>query len=165
MQPCFLGIDPGLEGALCLLSAEGAIVGLYDMPILKGKRSSLDEGALVEMLEAMKSISGIQCAVLEIPHCMPGQRVTSTATQWEGVGMLKMGLASLRIPRRYVSPKDWQKVQFGGLPKGLDTKKRALEVALQRWPLDRDTFFTPRGRHLDGRTDALLIADYARRIG
>ena len=57
-----------------------------------------------------------------------------------------------------VGPKKWQKF-IGVKEKGPAIKKEVAEIAKRLYP---DTVLhTPRGRLLDGRSDALMIAHYA----
>jgi hypothetical protein len=70
-------------------------------------------------------------------------------------------LAGLQIPFRQVWPREWKKVVLAGF----DTKDKsaAYRVATRLYPHVADQLKTPRGRLLDGRCDALCIAEWGRR--
>lgn len=151
-----VGIDPGKEGALAVINKEtGELVDLVDMPlIVKGKQRMVDDDAVADFIWAYGS-SKNTVFVMEIPHKMPGQNVKATSSQWEHIGMLKGCFASGHVKRLFVSPQSWQKEAFAGLPKG-DTKATSFQVAKNLFP--NAGLQTARGRILDGRCDALLIA-------
>ena len=45
-----LGIDPGLQGALCWMDERGEVIQLVDIPVLaEGKKKSIDAFAVSEL--------------------------------------------------------------------------------------------------------------------
>ena len=73
---------------------------------------------------------------------------------WQGV------LAALQIPHQMVTPQRWKRTLMDGRPKG---KAASVLVAQQLFPWAAPQLRGPRGKALDGRADALLIAEYVRR--
>ena len=71
------GIDPGLQGALCVLSPEGAVLDLLDLPIItvntKPARTELDEPRIRDMLMEWN----IRQSFMEKAQPMPKQGLSS----------------------------------------------------------------------------------------
>ena len=156
----FIGIDPGFRGAIAVLADERPPV-VHDMPTLKlAGRNAYDIPALVSMLtEADLSAADQQVfALVEAAQVFPGEGVKSCFSIGYGLGVLEACLSVLAIPYDLVRPREWQK-PFGVRGKGVDSKALAFAHARRMFP--SVTFHTPRGRELDGRADALLIARYA----
>ncbi len=65
-------------------------------------------------------------------------------------------------PLILVAPKVWQKTLYGGVPKGSDPKVITMGVASRLFP--SVSLYGPKGGVKDGRADALLLAEYARRM-
>lgn len=150
----YCGIDPGLHGAIALIDAAGACVRVVDTPTVG---SVLDVNALFDVLD----LAPVQTRFwIEVQHAMPGNRPTSTFSIGETYGAIRGILSALRCPYSEVRASVWQRIMLTGVP-GEDTKARSLRAAATLFP--REALFTPRGRALDGRADALLIAEYGRR--
>jgi crossover junction endodeoxyribonuclease RuvC len=94
---------------------------------------------------------------MEKVHSMPKQGVSSMFTMGEGVGVWKMLLVCSRLPHEFVTPQAWKKVI--GLPVKAE-KGDAIIKAGQLFP-DAAPFLARKKD--DGRADALLIAEWARR--
>jgi len=148
----FVGIDPGKDGAIAIIYPEGSrvpdnphIMDMPDLSTLRSVLSGLDEGwDLSVALEAQQS--------------MPGQGVSSTFTTGQGFGRLEGLLTGLWISYEVVRPQRWMRAM--GIPAGAD-KAKHVEVAQSMYP--KAGLTGPRGRKLDGRADALLIATWAMR--
>jgi crossover junction endodeoxyribonuclease RuvC len=153
----FAGIDPGKDGAVAAVDASG-IVMLCDAPTLNvegSRRRRYDERRMAEALRACGV--GVLVAI-ERQQAMPGQGVSSTFSTGEGFGLWKGICAGLGLIYVVVSPQVWQR-EMRGAAKG---KAASVRVARALYPLAE--LETPRGRVIDGRADALLIAEWARRI-
>jgi hypothetical protein len=143
----WLGIDPGISGAIALLS-ETDDISVYDWPGDPAQASNF-------IIEWLKDYS-VQLAVLERVSAMPKQGVRSVFHfgfnygQWDGL------LAALKIPFIKDPPRLWQK---GLIRKtdGPDTKSRSLSVARRLFP-NADL----RLKKHHNRADAILLAYYAR---
>lgn len=145
------GIDPGLGGAICLLSTEGA-VAVFDMPTFalsrggKNKRE-IDARQLAAILAGKGAIGH---AFVEQVGAMPGQGVTSMFAFGKSYGIVLGILAVCGAPLTLVAPAVWKRVLR--VPKAKDgARARAsqlLPYAAEQWPLKKH----------DGRAEAALIA-------
>jgi hypothetical protein len=160
----YLGIDPGLDGAIAAIG-DGEpgcdrVAGVIDTPTAHdGKRRRY---VVNEMRTAiLKLCQGGQIgrfkAAVERVHSMPKQGVVSSFTFGEGFGLWQGLLAGLSIPFDLVEPQRWKKALLDGAGK----EKGASRIrAAQLFPgVDLRLV-----KH-HGRGDALLIAEYRRRQG
>lgn len=160
-MPIWLGIDPGLKGALALVSNDG-LVGVTDMPKAterhgKESRDRICSHSLRDELLIMQNTHGkIRVAVVELTGPMPKQGVTSVFRFGYGNGQIDGVLAALCIPTEYVRPQAWKKA----LGLGAD-KAQSLALARAKWPY-ADSFTLK--KH-DGRAEAALLAEFGRRTG
>ena len=146
----WLGVDPGASGAAALITNEGEALVMDwpgSIPLALGT------------LRAWKLEHRIELAALESVHAMPGQGVSSMFKLGMNFGAWQAILAALGIPTVLVRPQEWQK---GCLHKsdGTDTKCQSLEAARRQWP---DVDLDLKKHH--GRSDALHLAEYARKRG
>lgn len=163
-MPHILAIDPGLSGAICCLC--NGTVSVVDMPVIlvtkkTGKKRNLNitEFALILqnwLFAADAPVSG-WTAIVEAQQAYPNQGAVSNYSTGYGYGMILGVLSALGIPFETVSPKTWQKA-FGI---SHDTKGQSCLVAQRLFP--QQELYTRKGKALDGRADALLLAEYARR--
>jgi hypothetical protein len=148
---CVIGIDPGLNGALAVVSASGDIEVL-DMPtiMIRGKRR-IEPVAIIDWLVECGEVGIV---ALEMQSSF-NQGRTSAFTAGEGFGLLRGILTTLE--RRYatVEPSVWTKALGVGKDKGLH---RA--TAMRLYPQHSSLFDLARD---DGRADAVLIGEYALR--
>lgn len=156
----FVGIDPGLSGAIVALDDRGSILFLSSMPVvfLKKKRS-MDPQRLVLLLVKVRAISPSSVHVFcEKVHAMPKQGGVSMFNFGMGYGMLQGIVAALKMPFSLITPQAWQKSILAGHAKGSE-----YLVAAGLWP-NQSFLETPRCRtpH-SGLVDAALIAEYGRR--
>lgn len=156
-----IGIDPGVGGAVAVI-VESLEVEVYDTPVLtvrKGKKGGIrhefDENAMAYLLQ--KLTYSFDCvAAIEKVHSMPDQGAASGFSFGEGFGIWRGILAALNIPRDYITPQRWKKVMLDGMGKDKDASRLR---AKQLFPsVDLSLV-----KH-HGRADALLIAEYRRRI-
>lgn len=155
-----LGVDPGLSGALALLTDEGKVVWCRDMPTLRATRSrrELDGPTIVAWLEPFRwSNNGLRMTI-ELPGVRPMQHASAgikTGISWGRV----VGIAeALAIPFEVVSPQRWQKTILGDVPKGA-SKDMARALAQRLWPQAELG-----NRKTQDRSDALCLAEYGRRM-
>ena len=143
----YIGIDPGRKGAIACLRDGGPII--YDMP-------SSDR----EILELFYSLRPYAKLVgLEKQQPYPKQGVNSVFTLGAHYGLLRGFLVVLGLPFIEVHPKTWQAAIFGDAKNlyGSTPKERSLKLAKELFP------HIEIGKK-DGRADALLIAEYTRRV-
>lgn len=150
----YLGIDPGLSGAIAAILPDG--LEFYDMPTfqIKGK-THLDYAGLAYILRRYAIQSDCMVAI-ELVGAMPGQGVSSMFKFGQCYGAALATLATLKIPYQTVTPPVWKRT-FRLIGEDKDASRaRALEL------------FPSAAEHLKrkkdhGRADALLLAEYIRR--
>jgi crossover junction endodeoxyribonuclease RuvC len=157
----FIGIDPGMTGAIVHLS-EGRIMRAETMPVMKWTkgRNMVDSTSLSNLLRAMRGENaGDQYyAAVELVHATPQMGVTSAFSFGAGWGIICGVLAGLSMPFTLVRPQEWQKVMLAGMPKGSEQA-----VALQLWPSFEWVRPGCKKPH-EGIIDAALMAEYERRV-
>ena len=163
----YIGIDPGLSGAVGVID-EGTIntqdpitVSVFDTPTVlvegeKTKRKYLGR-AMALLLEPYAKRSDV-LAVLENVHAMPKQGVSSSFCFGEGKGRWEGILDAYSIPTELVSPQRWKKAIMADQGKA---KSAARFKAMALFPSLADQLKLV--KH-DGRAEALLMAEYARRL-
>lgn len=159
-----IGIDPGMRGAIACLSGTEPIL-LADCPAAKGKgtRLELDARGMSDLVRkiALELASGhdaVRC-VIEQQRGMPGQSSAAGMKLGQNFGCWLGAVSALGIPCEIVTPQAWQRVMLAGLPTGEATKGSARIAAGRLFP---DADLGPQSK--DGRPDALLIAEFARRL-
>lgn len=156
-----IGIDLGLEGGLALLTEEGDLVDVIDMPVFRARKPGtlgVDAHQLRDQLVDWKSYhpDAIRMVYIERPMIMPRQSATSGLTVGLNAGAVLATVSGVDLGYEVVSASTWKKKL------GLTSdKKAAVEHAARLWPLKRGWFYTQRGRALDGRAEAALIGYWA----
>jgi crossover junction endodeoxyribonuclease RuvC len=155
----FIGIDPGLSGAVGVINKD-AMVEIFDVPTIemkKGKKVGRDYDTN-GMADIIRKYSNEDCTCfLEKVSAMPGQGVTSMFGFGKGYGIWQGIIASFRIPLTLVTPQAWKKE----IMQGIGDKDAARMRAGQLFP-SKSSFFSRKKD--DGRAEALLIAEYGRRM-
>lgn len=151
-----IGIDPGLTGAVAVLNEEGEVEDILDTPsfLMTGKRREHDPRGMWRILNNV--MIGAKHAFIEQQQMRPHIAVQATAKVWFGYGLWTMGLVGLGFPHTPVGAQTWQKEMYQGVSG--EGKERSLLVASRLWP----NVVIPKDRH--DRADALLIAEYGRRV-
>ena len=153
----YIGIDPGKKGAVAFITEHGESV--HDMPLDADGR--IDAQGLLILITSKVAAAQSSMCFLEKSQAMPGQGVTSTFNYGAGYGAIRASLQIACIPFQEIHPMKWKK-EFA-----LIKKEKADSVAVARQlfpnaPLVREK----RGggeMMLDGRAEALLLAEYCRR--
>jgi hypothetical protein len=140
----YLGVDPGVGGGLALLSPKGLVLDVLTMP--------RDPGTLTNVLQRIRNRGELRAA-LEHVRSSPQMGVVSAFTFGRNYERCYSLLVACQIPFDEVLPRRWQTAldcRSGG-DKNI-TKRRAAA-------LFTETHVTHRN------ADALLLAEYRRRIG
>lgn len=169
----YIGIDPGNKGFLAVIDREEC----------EYRFLSIDDSTPHEVSEFLinESFGCDTAVVIEDVHSIFGSSAKSTFNFGYIKGMLVGLLIAHRIPYTLVQPKEWQneiwtnadkvydmrkaKHQDGKevSRKVVDTKKTSLNAAMRLFP-SVDFRKSERCRKADdNKTDALLMAEYARR--
>lgn len=154
----YIGVDPGLSGAIAFIDHEDGQIDVLDMPVVKVKRNGkvkreLDYEKLGE-LHPRLILGRNNCkALVEFVGSMPGQGSSSGFAFGKSTGAIYGVLGTRRIPTETVSPTKWKR-HFGLIGKPKDASRM---LAIERWPQLEPKL----KRKLDnGRSDSLFIAQY-----
>lgn len=148
-----LGIDPGLGGALALLSSESGFVAACPMPLVGGE---LDYPAIADFLRDFDP----DLVVMERVHSHPKQGVASTFKFGEGFGGIRGVCGALGFRLELALPTTWKAAVLAGTAKD---KAAAVAYVRRAFP-DAPLFVSARSRvpHT-GIADALCLAAYGLR--
>lgn len=163
-----VGVDPGLSGALCLLGPDQGLLDVIDMPSCpkSATKNWVDASKLHRVIQGWVELVshdccaqiGRQCSIqaaVENVHAMPGNGVSAMFTFGHGLGVVHATLVCSNIPIHWVAPQTWKKHYAL-----TSEKKVATAKACNLYPQHTDLLVTPRGKCLDGRAEAILIARY-----
>lgn len=153
----FIGIDPGLSGAVALLRSDGH-AEVHDVPTVEARRGKkeIDLSALAHLVRDLRGAGSFEAAV-ELVGAMPGQGVTSMFNFGCSYGGIRGVLAGLSVPVTLVTPRKWMREMR--VPSG---KEGSVARASQLCPALASRFRGPRGGLEDGRAEAVLIAMWMR---
>jgi crossover junction endodeoxyribonuclease RuvC len=150
MSTLTIGIDPGQKGGLAVLSEDGTLEFLADLPVIRdGRLAWIDGGVMQSML--IDTARGRQArAIVERVSAMPRQGIASAFTFGVGFGSILSILQARHISVELVTAAVWKRSL------GLSSDKRAS--------LDKARLLYPSAElHLarhEGRAEALLLAHY-----
>ena len=146
-----IGVDPGLCGAIAVLTDQGDVEGLTDLPVIRdGRLAWIDGGALQSFL--VDTLHGRQArAIVERVSAMPRQGVASAFNFGVGFGSVLSVLQARQVAIELVTPAVWKRAM------GLSADKSA---SLGRARLLFPTADLGLAKH-DGRAEALLLAHWA----
>jgi len=147
MTRYIVGIDPGKKGAIAFLAKDFSQAQVYPMPEF--------EEDLINLLAVNKD--KILYVAIEKQQPFPEQGISSTFKLGKHYGILLGILKTLEIPFEEIPPQRWRKAILGSCKgKRKILKKLSLEKARNLFPEINI------GKN-DGKADALLLAEYARR--
>lgn len=156
----FLGVDPGVSGAIAAIGPGG--VKLADIPTLEipgtGRTKRVVHGyALAQLLRQMVPAEEAALVILEDVHAMPSGMSGSGANTslMHSKGVIEGVLSVLRLDVKPVFSQRWKRHY------GLDADKlKTLEVARSLYPGVAQSHLARVKDH--GRADALLMAHYGK---
>lgn len=147
----YIGIDPGNHGGIAVVDSTGKVIDIVKMPETPK-----------DILDYLQSLMGadiaLHCVLEDVGHGLPGQSSSATAKFARHNGHLDMALLALGIPTTAATPQKWMKTYSLGKSSGhakTEWKNILKAKAQQLFPNEKLTLAT---------CDALLIAEYARRI-
>jgi crossover junction endodeoxyribonuclease RuvC len=155
MPKIYIGIDPGLNGAVAAIDENFHVLGLTDTPVIKtGGKLSYDVTEMANVLRRF-ALMGDAVVILEQAQGMPGQGIVSTFSIGFGFGIWSGILGALGISYRAIKPSVWVREILTGSPG--QGKERSINFALKLFPTAE---LTPQGcrKPRDGRSDALALA-------
>ena len=158
----YVGIDPGLDGAVAAIDHRADFIGVWDAPTIevkrgKGKKRNYVEAEMAAILRRLYTHGGPAAVLLAVEnvHAMPKQGVTSMFSMGFGLGLWLGAVAGLQLPYERVEPRTWKAGM--GLATGSD-KGASVMLASRLFP---EAPLTRKKDH--GRAEALLMAAWLRR--
>jgi crossover junction endodeoxyribonuclease RuvC len=153
-----VGIDCGKMGALAALREDGVVMLLRDAPILQvGKKREYDLAAMADLLRWVQKHDANALVAIERVWARPGEGAVGAISFGEGSGIWLGAVTALGLRLERVTPMRWRKAMLDGLPKG---KGSSMQRAKGLFP---DQTAQLARKKDDGRAEALLIAEFARR--
>lgn len=151
----FLGIDPGLSGALAFYDPRTNQLEVFDMPtytITSGgkQRRRIDLHQLVRTVRIFAPHT--EHAIIEEVGAMPGQGVTSMFSFGFSAGAVQMAVVASSIRFEMVTPRVWK-----GAMKLKTNKDESRRLASRLMPKHSELWKLV--KH-DGRAEAALLAYY-----
>jgi len=178
-----IGVDIGLAGGIACMGTGiqnsqvyPFIIHLIDIPVILmkiGKKTKniynykairdffVDKRQIVNLRKGRSPSFNIEMVYIEKTQALQiGYRSQASWSLGLGEGFFVGLFEALDIPYEFVRAQEWQK-HFGITEAKGDKKVQSYMIAHQLFSTAELT--TPRGRKLDGRSDALLIAEWGRR--
>lgn len=138
----YLGIDPGMSGAIAMLDGERVETVVFAKTTPREWSDFL----------LRHGGCGSAFALIEAVHSFPGQGVSSTFKFGHAFGMLEGLLIAQNVPYERVRPLTWQTGMSCRTKGDKNVSKRKAEELF------------PQVKCTHANSDALLIAEYCRRI-
>ena len=151
----YIGIDPGQQGAIGVIDAEGKFLDVKDWPGDEVNAARL----VIAIVKDIKIDDTL--AAIEYVHSYSEQGVASVFKFGTNFGIWRGILAAYKVPFVLVTPQKWQKGLITKPDKQLGKAKGHCAAASRLFPTA--PLYGPRGGSKDGRADALMIADWRRR--
>jgi hypothetical protein len=160
----YIGIDPGKDGAIVAQTEKG--IKKIMIPLI---------GKEIDLHKLNNEVKLLACYeghfVLENVHTLPIMSAKSNFTFGSVFGMLQAILVANDCKFTLVTPKEWQKEMWQGIPKQfkpgkkkqVDTKAMSLLAANRLFPHLDLTKSERSSKAHDGIVDALLMSEYCRR--
>jgi len=106
-----VGIDPGMGGAVTIMTESG-LIDIFDVPLMeegkgKNKKKVYDIISMSNIIRPHKGKKTIIC--IELVHAMPGQGVSSTFGFGRGLGIWEGIIAGLSCDKEVITPQRWKK--------------------------------------------------------
>lgn len=188
MARIFIGIDPGVTGAVALFAPGEKAIQIVDTPVVTVRNTRRDF-VLSDMAKLFEGLESEECLVaLEDVHPMPREGVASAGAFMRGVGLWEGILAALHISCIKVPPQVWKRELGVSMPPATPKKRARVKLSRAAQKI-QDKFDEAERRRRStaqkarailiaqrlfpgvdlprkkdhGRADAILLAEYARR--
>ena len=152
----YVGIDPGLFGAMAVLTTEGHMLWIRDTPVVRiGSKHHYN---YAEMRRLITSLPSEAVVAVEEVHTFPKQGVVSQGRMMYGLGLWHGLILAHPYSLERPSPQTWKKMMLRDVgEKGKDASRwKACQLFPDAAPLLQR-------KKDDGRAEALLIAEWCRR--
>ncbi len=143
-----IGIDPGLNGGIAFISNLCSINSVIDMPQIADE-SEIDSREIAMFIKQNMP----DVVYIEKAQAMPQQGVVGVFNYGKGYGKIIAACEIIGCAIKFVRPAIWKK-HFSL------SRDKIESVALAQQLFPNFEYETARGRMLDGRAEALLIAKY-----
>jgi crossover junction endodeoxyribonuclease RuvC len=154
----YIGVDPGVTGAIVAIGRDGTLIGCSDMPIVNTKpRKEVLVTQLAGIFKQYARTYGadeIFCT-LEKHTPRPGQGISGQCKLAKICGQVEGIVAALGMAYQVTHPRTWSKVMRD--VEGKDLKARSVIAAGRRFP---DLDLSLKKHH--NRADAALLAEFGR---
>lgn len=155
----FIGIDPGLSGAIARYDPATNDLAVYDVPTHELKRNGktkreVDLHSLARIMDDLTTLPDGSILIEQVGS-MPGQGVSSVFAFGKVYGILLGVSAATFVPLDTVTPAVWKKVM--GVTASKDGSRAKASSLLPQW-----SHYWARVKD-DGRAEAALLAIYAAR--
>jgi crossover junction endodeoxyribonuclease RuvC len=149
-QGLVIGIDIGAVGALALVTYDGVLLDVADMPILRDGPAGRPT-VNAALLSGIVAGWGAGAAYVEYVGARPGEGAVGAFAFGRAVEGV---MAAHGLPIQFLTPPAWKRII--GIPPGRDgAKDAARSEAIRRWPHKAALFARAKD---DGRAEAALIA-------
>jgi hypothetical protein len=147
----YLGVDPGLSGALAVIETVNGLptlVDVIDMPVMgTGRKARVDVLAAVDWI---RNHAPSAC-YLERAQAMPRQGSSSGFIYGRSVGAIESAVALSRVPITIVEPSVWKRqLHLNG-----GDKEQSRLLVLQKFPQQHALLARKRDHN---RAEAILLA-------
>lgn len=157
----YIGIDPGLNGAVGVITEDPFSWATFDTPtmVVSGikEKHVYNKAAMAALLQDYRDRTDV-LVVLESVHSMPKQGVSSSFSFGRGLGTWEGIIAALNLSLEMPSPQRWKKEMLADQGKSKDA---ARYKAIQLFPVLAGYLSRVKD---DGRAEAILMAEYGRRL-
>lgn len=169
---CFIGIDIGKSGGIvAILVGDDIKIETHPTPQLAD--GDIDIKKMVSIMDHYNGLHEIKMIVVEKVHAIFGTSAKATFEFGRSAGIVEAIVSCMGVSFAMIQPKLWQKEMWQGVDKitkpgekSTDTKAMSLIAAGRLFPnVELSDPTRPRSSKAhDGIVDALLMAEYGRRI-
>jgi len=125
-----LGIDPGATGAIAVLSPDGQLIEIFDMPVTQeAKGRAATNAPLLANILVTSHATRIFC---EYVGPRPTDAKVAAFAFGRARGVIEGTAGALGIPITFITPATWKRAS--NVPPGADNKDVARTRAIARWP-------------------------------
>lgn len=157
----FCGLDPGVTGAMAVLSATGSILHLIKIPTYKVKGSNeIDIRGLQLEFNNLKVVYPDLKICVERIWGTSNKSPSSICSLCETSGIIKASIIALGLEPIYVTAQKWKAKFLQGY--NSSEKDSSVEAALSYFKGASDYIIGPRGGKNHNMADALFIAEWGR---
>jgi len=157
----YIGVDPGLTGAIAAIDHNGKLVTVKDLPTMPtvGKNAKvklqINPAALRDDLKFIFSHGDNYTAAIERVTSMTGQGVAGVLSFGDTYGAVRSVFAVLGVSSAFPSPAVWKRAM------GLDSdKEKSRAMAVKLFP-ESEKFLSRKKDH--NRAEAILLCEWLRR--